>query len=646
MKAGSQNPCVFVVGCQRSGTTLLQQMLDAHPDLAVTCDTEFIPRVPAAGAAPDATLEPEIVERAIGYRTRSGRAGFDNLGLSEDTARRLGSTARTYADFVTLLFDEVAAGRRKANAGDKTPDYCRYIPLLHGLFPRARFVDIVRDGRDVTLSMLRWAKTSPRGPVRSPIWQESPIAACALWWTDMVTIAAQGGARLGAGGYLRVRYEDLIARPEAVLKQVTAFLGLPFASETLRYYEGKEQVRRPGETSNLPPTAGLRDWRTQMERRDLEVFESLAGDLLAELGYERGTATIPPEVQAQAEQWRRRWEKKYGPAATPAPGQGASGESRNPYVFVVGCQRSGTTLLQQMLDAHPDLAVTCDTEFIPRVPAAVASPDAKLEPEIVERAIGYRTHSGRAGFQRLELSEDTARRLAVGARTYADFVALLFDEVAASRKKAKAGDKTPKNCLQIPLLHALFPWARFVDIVRDGRDVTLSMLRWAKTAARGPARTPIWQENPIAACALWWTDLVTIAARDGARLGPPLYLRIRYEDLIARPETVLRQVTAFLGLPFAAEMLRYYEGKQQVRRAGKTSNLPPTAGLRDWRTQMERGDLEVFESLAGDLLEELGYARGAANIPSELQAQADQWRRRWEEAGPAGGDLAGRYEPA
>ena len=315
MPVQARNPYVFVLGCQRSGTSLLQQMLDAHPDLAVTCDTEFIPRVLADGAASDARLEPEIVERAIGYRTRSGRAGFDNLGLPDDTARRLGERAHTYAEFVTLLFDEVAAGRGKAKAGDKTPNNCQYIPFLHGLFPWARFVDIVRDGRDVALSMVRWAKRSPRGPSRTVVWQENPVAACALWWCDMVTMAARDGSRLGDGLYMRIRYEDLIADPEAVLTPVTDFLGLPFAPEMLRYYEAKEQVRRPGETSNLPPTAGLRDWRQQMERGDLEVFESLAGELLGELGYERAVSTFSPELEEQTRDWRRRWEKKFHQAA-------------------------------------------------------------------------------------------------------------------------------------------------------------------------------------------------------------------------------------------------------------------------------------------------------------------------------------------
>ena len=308
------NPFVFVLGCQRSGTTLLRQMLDAHPELVVTSDTEFITRVLPPGAPADAKLEPEMVERAIGYRTRSGRAGFDHLELSDETVRRLAASAETYAQFVTLLFDEVAAQHGKALAGDKTPDYSRYVAFLHGLFPRARFVDIVRDGRDVTLSMLQWAKTGPRGPVRTVVWQEHPVAACALWWTDMVRSAARDGARLPAGHYLRIRYEDLIAEPEAVLERITDFLGLRFSTDMLSYYEGQRQVRRPGETSNLPPTAGLRNWRQQMESADVDVFEALAGDLLGDLGYERAVVRFPSELESRVAQWRSGWPKKAVPA--------------------------------------------------------------------------------------------------------------------------------------------------------------------------------------------------------------------------------------------------------------------------------------------------------------------------------------------
>jgi hypothetical protein len=627
------NPYVFVVGCQRSGTTLLQQMLDAHPDLAVTCDSDFIVRpLDEAGAETDVKLEPELVELAIGYRSPTGRAGFHRLELAEDTARRLADRASTYAEFVRLVFDEVAARCGKPKAGDKTPDYARSIPLLHGLFPWARFVHILRDGRDVALSLRQWATNAgPRRLARTRVWQEEPIAACALWWAGMVTSAEDDGGHLGPGQYMTVRYEHLVANPEAVLTRVTAFLGLPFAAEMLRYYEGRPQQRRPGGPSNLPPTMGLRDWRTQMERGDLEVFESLAGGLLDQLGYERGVAAIPAEVDVKAQRWRRRWTKKFGRAARSASRAAGTASGTNPCVFLVGCQRSGTTLVTRMLDRHPDLAVTLDGEFIPRVlKEAGANTDVKLEPELAEMAISYRSRSGRAGFQKLDVDEDAARGLAARASTFAEFVSLVYDEVAARRGKSKAGDKTPDYARCIPLLHELFPWARFVHVVRDGRDVALSMREWAvEGRPRGPARTKVWQEEPAAACALWWAGMVTKAGHDGARLGPGQYLMFRYEDLVADQDAALRRVLPFLGLPFAPEVLE----------------IQARPGRRDWRTQMERRDVEIFEVIAGDLLRSLGYERTVATFDPELEERARRWRSRWpKQYAPVDGELPSPQE--
>jgi hypothetical protein len=595
----ARNPYVFVVGCRRSGTAVLQRMLDAHPQLAVARDTQFIPRVvEGAAAGAGVPLTPDVVERAIAYRTRSGRAGFQRLEVPEDTAGRLAERATTYERWVSLLFDEFASRRGKPLAGDRTPEYARSIAMLHELFPTARFVDVVRDGRDVALSLLR---SEARGPTRHPIWKEEPVAACALWWADTVRAAQSDGARVGPDRYLRVGYEELVAQPEAVTIRVLEFLELPFASEMLQ----------------PPPEVGHGDWRKRMDRRELEIFESLAGDVLAGLGYERGLDAIAPERQAQAERWRRRWRKEYVPAERRPRGKDVTGSPANPHVFVVGCQRSGTTLLQKMLDVHPDLAVTCDSEFIPRVLAeAGAQEDVRLEPELVDLAVRYRSRSDRAGFKKLELPEATARGLAAQASTFGGFVSLLFDEVAARRGKTRAGDKTPDYALRMPLLHALFPWARFVHIVRDGRDVALSLRDWSvRGGPRGPARFEVWAEEPFAACALWWAGMVTTAERDGGGLAPGQYLLVRYEELVSDPEATLSRVTDFLGLPFASEMLLH-------RR--------PTAGRRDWRNQMERREVAVFESLAGDVLEMMGYERVTSAVAPELEERARDWRRRWE----------------
>jgi hypothetical protein len=297
-----RNPYVFVVGCPRSGTTLLQRMLDNHPLLAVSNDTHFIPKA-LSGSPGDPSLTRELVERARSYHR------FGRLGLSQQAVDEAARQAATYSEFVSGLYSAVARMNGKPLAGEKTPDYVRNIPLLHALFPRARFVHIVRDGRDVALSALNWAKPD-KGPGRSELWKEQPVAVCALWWRRMVSAGSRDGVPLGSGVYAQLSYEDLVADAEVLLRSASAFLGLEYSPEMLSYYRGRTR-REPGLSTKrawLPPTSGLRDWRSQMPASDVELFEAIAGDLLAELGYERAFETISPSVAAVAERCEAWWE--------------------------------------------------------------------------------------------------------------------------------------------------------------------------------------------------------------------------------------------------------------------------------------------------------------------------------------------------
>lgn len=310
----------------------------------------------------------------------------------------------------------------------------------------------------------------------------------------------------------------------------------------------------------------------------------------------------------------------------------------NPRVFVVGCARSGTTLLQRMLDNHPMLAVANDTHFIPWAIAGAETENPAMTPDLAARVAGYRR------FHRFELTRDAVDAAAAGAPDYAAFVGRLYDAYAALKGKPFAGEKTPEYVRHIPLLARLFPAARFVHIVRDGRDVCLSVLKWAvkdrppdETGAtvRGPARRALWAEDPVGATALWWADHVMEGAAAGDALGPGRSFELRYEDLVAAPEPVLARIAAFLGLPDAPEMAAYHEGKRQKRRAGlsaKKAWLPATRGLRDWRRQMSAEDAALFEDLAGDALLRFGYAREATVAADP--ARAAICRRIWAEDAP------------
>ena len=303
------NPYLFVVGCPRSGTTLLQRMLDSHPDLAVTNDTHFIPRALAGRrVTADLPLTPELVERVVTYHR------FYRLEVDQSTARSLASECSTYAEFVTALYDRVASARGKPLAGEKTPDYVRHLPLLHNLFPDARVVHIIRDGRDVALSTRDWA-TPTKGPGRYALWRKSPIAVCALWWRWQVTAGQNARSEL-SDRIREIHYEELVRQPETALQNLAAFLELPDSDRMRRFYEGKTR-HDPGLSAKqawLPATTGIRDWRTELQPDDLQLFELLAGDALAEFGYECASPSPrSARLEALAEQYRDDWAREKRP---------------------------------------------------------------------------------------------------------------------------------------------------------------------------------------------------------------------------------------------------------------------------------------------------------------------------------------------
>jgi hypothetical protein len=300
----------------------------------------------------------------------------------------------------------------------------------------------------------------------------------------------------------------------------------------------------------------------------------------------------------------------------------------NPFVFIVGCPRSGTTLLGRMVDAHPDIAVIHEGRFAPDwfERRRGLTPDGFVTPELVDELLGH------PPFEKVSVGrEELERLLGDGDRVpYADFVAGIFDLHGHAHGKRLVGDKTPHYVRSLPTLHDLWPASKIVHLIRDGRDVSQSVFGWRKVAERGGsvARFDAFQEDPVATVACWWEWLVRLGREDGAALGPAIYHEIRYESLVAEPAAECERLCDFLGVPYDDRMVGFHEGRERddPDLDAKKAWRRVTPGLRNWRSEMSPADVERFEAAAGGLLDELGYERGGHAPSAELSRRAARVR--------------------
>jgi hypothetical protein len=279
---------VVVLGVSRSGTTLLREMLDRSSEVSIPTESYFIPQLwDRHGARPD--REAILADLARIARVRE-------WGVTPEDVRGRVSAEPSFQEVVAAVYRAYAEKQGKERFGDKTPAYMQQLELLEKVFPGAQYVHIVRDGRDAALSFLamrrrprfNWAR--PRG-----------LGDFACQWDLEVRGARRFGATTANGRYLEVRYEDLVAKPELRLREVCAFLELPFEPEMLEYHrEVRPDTLQDHPRLAEPPTPGVRDWRQQLAPEGTERFEAIAGPLLEELGYPRAHPLPSRAARARA----------------------------------------------------------------------------------------------------------------------------------------------------------------------------------------------------------------------------------------------------------------------------------------------------------------------------------------------------------
>jgi hypothetical protein len=278
-------------------------------------------------------------------------------------------------------------------------------------------------------------------------------------------------------------------------------------------------------------------------------------------------------------------------------------EAASPF-FIVGNDRSGTTMLRLILD-RSSVAIPPESMFL-------------VDFEPVRRAGGLDDHEAATAFLRRVREHPRVRLWGIAdvppavplglthAEAYRFAVEAPFRAYARANEKERWADKTPLYLAHVAELAEVWEQARFVVLVRDGRDVALSLLG----VPFGP--------NNVWAAARFWARGIDLGIDAEKRFGERV-LRVRYEDLVTDPAPHVERLCRFLGLEFDPDMLAIEHSdasKVQKDQAGWFTNV--WAGINrsavgKWKREMSSRQQRVFDQVAGPQLERMGYER----TPSE-----------------------------
>ena len=273
---------VFVLGCGRSGTTLLYHMLLSSGNFAVYRTESNVINL----------LEPRFGDLSVArnkrrlldawYETRLYTLSeLEKAPLEE----RVMAECRNGGDFLSIIMEQMARKQGVERWADTTPEHLLHLHRIKETIPNALVIHIIRDGRDVALS------TDKQGYIRRLPWDKTPsVMVAGVYWEWMVNKGRKDGSDLG-GDYTEVRFEELVRRPKETLERLGSFI-----EHDLDY----DRIQKVGIGSVSAPNSSFKDdspetfnpagrWRNTYTPQDLMMFEGLVGGTLDALGYELGT---------------------------------------------------------------------------------------------------------------------------------------------------------------------------------------------------------------------------------------------------------------------------------------------------------------------------------------------------------------------
>jgi hypothetical protein len=269
--------------------------------------------------------------------------------------------------------------------------------------------------------------------------------------------------------------------------------------------------------------------------------------------------------------------------------------------FIVGAGRSGTTLLRLIIAGHTAIEIPPETWFILPLVSKFSLKNRLTRDEVVEVA-NVMVKDYRWPDMEIEPDALLKQALSLNEPTLVDIVNIVYERYLERAKKRRLGDKTPPYIEIVPQLSELYPGAKFIHLVRDGRDVAISYIDlW-------------WHGN----CRYYepdfdWTRALRFREKYAKTALDRSILDVKYEDLLSDPEFVVRKICDFLGEAFEPEMLDVSPRVDKVPERErvihpKLAQPLSTEAIGRWRVKLSALECFLMEACLRKNLRKWGYS--------------------------------------
>ena len=271
--------------------------------------------------------------------------------------------------------------------------------------------------------------------------------------------------------------------------------------------------------------------------------------------------------------------------------------------FIIGSGRSGNTLLRSILSGNSDISIPPESYRIPFAIKKFHIFNNRDWEDIVSQVL--KEFEDCKEFYTWEIDITDAQKRLENISDSKRTLSNIFDELFCTYTEKHSpgskiwGDKTPMNTLYLDWIGTVFPRSKFIHIIRDGRDVASSYLKMERY-------------DTILAAANRWINSIESAQSFGSKIKEN-YIEIRYEELVTKPEEVIKDTCDFLDIDYDSKMLDH---TKQVKKLGDTdkehhSNLSKpisSDSVGKWRNNLSESDQESITKLLHKHLQRLGYA--------------------------------------